>query len=222
MTDFTAARRSMVDGQVRTSDVTDLRLIAALLEVPREHFVPRADAALAYLDRDIPLRAPGVSPGRYLLKPMVLAKMVQAANVRATDHVLDVGCTTGYSAALLGRLAGSVVALEEDPALAAAATENLKQLGSGKVEAVKGPLAQGFAPRAPYDLVFLDGASEIEPRSLFAQLRDQGRLVAVVGRPPAARAMLYRSVGADVSGWPVFDAAAPVLPGFAAPVEFVF
>ncbi len=222
MTDFAAARRSMVDGQVRTSDVTDLRIIAAMLELPRERFVSHQDAALAYLDRDIPLRAPGVAAGRRLLKPMVLAKMVQAAGVRPTDHVLDVGCATGYSAALLACLADSVVALEEDPTLAAAASENLKQLGRGKVEVVKGPLAQGFAPRAPYDVVFVGGASEIEPRSLFEQLKDQGRLVAVVGRPPAARAVLYRSVGGNVSGWPVFDAAAPILPGFAAPVEFVF
>jgi protein-L-isoaspartate(D-aspartate) O-methyltransferase len=153
---------------------------------------------------------------------MVLAKMVQAAGVRATDHVLDVGCTTGYSAALLGRLAGSVIALEEDAVLAAAARENLKAIDASKVEVVTGPLAQGFRPRAPYDLVFIDGASEIEPRSLFEQLRDQGRLIAVVGRPPAARAVLYRSAGGDVSGWPVFDAAAPILPGFTAPVEFVF
>ncbi len=222
MTDFAAARRSMVDSQVRTSDVTDLRIIAAMLELPRERFVPQSDAALAYLDRDIPLRAPGVAPGRCLLKPMVLAKMLQAAGVRASDHVLDVGCTTGYSAALLARLAGSVIALEEDPALAAAAGENLKAMGGGKVEVVKGPLAQGFAPRTPYDLVFIDGASEIEPRSLFDQIKDQGRLIAVVGRPPAARAVLYRSVGGDVSGWPVFDASAPILPGFAAPAEFVF
>ena len=106
MTDFAAARRSMVDGQVRTSDVTDLRIIAAMLELPRERFVPGSDAALAYLDRDIPLRAPGTGAGRCLLKPMVLAKMVQAASVRATDHVLDVGCATGYSAALLARTRG--------------------------------------------------------------------------------------------------------------------
>jgi protein-L-isoaspartate(D-aspartate) O-methyltransferase len=222
MTDFAAARRSMVDGQVRTSNVTDLRIVAAMLELPREQFVPQAQAALAYLDRDIPLRVPGASPGRCLLKPMVLAKMVQAAGVRATDHVLDVGCTTGYAAALLARLAGSIVGLEEDAALAAAAGENLGKEGRGNVEVVKAPLAQGFPPRAPYDLVFIEGASEIEPRSLFHQLKDQGRLIAIVGRPPATRAILYRSVAGDVSGWPVFDAAAPLLPGFAAPVEFVF
>ena len=134
MTDFAAARRSMVDGQVRTNDVTDLRIIAAMLELPRERFVPQSEAALAYLDRDIPLRAPGTGAGRCLLKPMVLAKMVQAASVRATDHVLDVGCATGYSAALLARLAGSVIALEEDAVLAAAARENLKAIGAGKVE----------------------------------------------------------------------------------------
>jgi protein-L-isoaspartate(D-aspartate) O-methyltransferase len=222
MTDFAAARRSMVDGQVRTSNVTDLRIIAAMLELPRERFVAERDAALAYADRDLPLRAIGAEPGRCLLKPMVVAKMVQAAEVRATDHVLDVGCATGYSAALLARLVGSVVALEEDAALAAAARKNLAGVGGAKLEVVTGPLAQGYAPRSPYDLVFVDGATEVEPRSLFGQLKDQGRLIAVVGRPPATRAVLYRCVGGNVSGWPVFDASAPVLPGFTAPAEFVF
>src|SRR5438876_2619839 len=189
MTDFAAARRMMVDGQVRTSDVTDPRIIVAMLELPRERFVAQANADLAYLDLDAPVaRAPRGGGGGRLLEPMVLAKMVQAAAVRAADHVLDVGCATGYSSALLARLAGSVIALEEDAVLAAAARENLKAIGAGKVEMVTGPLAQGFRPRAPYDLIFVDGASEIEPRSLFEQLKDQGRLIAVVGRPPAARA----------------------------------
>src|SRR5262245_30738800 len=116
MTDFAAARRIMVDSQVRTNDVTDLRIIAIMLELSRERFVPEAQTNLAYIDGEIPLV--GSAAGRRMLKPMVLARMVQVAAVRATDHVLDVGCATGYSAALLGRLVGSVVALEEDAALA--------------------------------------------------------------------------------------------------------
>jgi protein-L-isoaspartate(D-aspartate) O-methyltransferase len=119
MTDFAAARRMMVDGQVRTSDVTDLRIVAAMLELPRERFVPEAKADLAYLDFDIVVKeATAGAPARRLLKPMVLAKMIQAAEVGASDRVLDVGCATGYSSALLSRLAASVVALEEDAALA--------------------------------------------------------------------------------------------------------
>src|SRR5262247_3875199 len=119
MTDFAAARRMMVDGQVRTSDVTDPRLQAAMLEVPRERFLPDAQAGLAYLDLDVPVMAAGEGGvPRCLLKPMVLAKLLQAAEVGADDHVLDVGCATGYSSAILVKLARSVVALEEDARLA--------------------------------------------------------------------------------------------------------
>jgi protein-L-isoaspartate(D-aspartate) O-methyltransferase len=223
MTDFAAARRMMVDGQVRTSDVTDLRIVAAMLELPRERFVPEAKADLAYLDFDIAVKeaSPG-EPARRLLKPMVLAKMVQAAEVDASDRVLDVGCATGYSSALLSRLAHSVDALEEDEALARLARENLKAVGAGNVTVVTGPLTQGWPAAAPYDVIFVNGATEIAPHELARQLKAGGRLVAVLGHAPAAQAMLYRCVGGDISGWPIFDAAAPVLPGFAAPPAFVF
>jgi protein-L-isoaspartate(D-aspartate) O-methyltransferase len=221
MTDFAAARRMMVDGQVRTSDVTDPRIIAAMLELPRERFVPAANAGLAYLDFDVPVaQAPGGE--RRLLKPMVLAKMVHAAAVGAADRVLDVGCATGYSSALLSRLAAFVVALEEDAALARLAAANLGEFAADKATVVTGALTQGWPPHAPYDVIFLNGASEIVPRALFAQLKEQGRLVAVIGRAPSCRAMLYRSIGGDVSAWPVFDASAQMLPGFAAPAQFVF
>ncbi len=123
MIDFAAARRMMVDGQVRTADVTDLRLLAAMGDVPRERFVPASKAELSYLDLDLP--AGEGRAGRCLLKPMVLAKLIQPADIAATDHVLDVGCATGYSSALLAQLAGSVVALEEDRALARAAEQAL-------------------------------------------------------------------------------------------------
>jgi protein-L-isoaspartate(D-aspartate) O-methyltransferase len=221
MTDFAAARRMMVDGQVRTSDVTDLRIIAAMLELPRERFVSAADAGLAYLDLDVPVAK---ASARRLLKPMVLAKMVQAAAIKAGDRVLDVGCATGYSSALLARLAHEVVALEEDPALARLADENLKAVGASNVTAVTGALTEGWRTLAPYDVIFVNGATEVVPDTLCHQLSDGGRLVAVVGRAPSSRAMLYRSVGRDkeASGWPIFDATAPLLPGFAKPPAFVF
>jgi protein-L-isoaspartate(D-aspartate) O-methyltransferase len=223
MIDFAAARRMMVDGQVRTSDVTDLRIIAAMLEVPRERFMPEGKADLAYLDLDVPVtRAkPGAEPRR-LLKPMVLAKMVQAAAVTAGDRVLDVGCATGYSSALLARLARLVVALEQDAELARFARENLHASVPGNVTVVSGPLTDGWQPAAPYDVIFVNGAVEGRPEALSSQLRDGGRLVAVVGRAPVGRAMLYRAVRGDVTGWPIFDAAAALLPGFAAPPAFVF
>jgi protein-L-isoaspartate(D-aspartate) O-methyltransferase len=217
MIDFAAARRMMVDGQVRTSDVTDLRIIAAMLEFPRERFVPETKADLAYLDLDVPVDA-----GRRLLKPMVLAKMLQAAAVKADDRVLDVGCATGYSSAILARLAHSVVALEEDPALAGKAVENLAAIGASNVTVVTGPLTQGRQGGVPYDVIFVNGATEVVPRALCSQLAERGRLVVVFGCAPLGRAMLYRAVGGDVSGWPIFDAAAPLLPGFAATPAFVF
>jgi protein-L-isoaspartate(D-aspartate) O-methyltransferase len=223
MMDFAAARRMMVDGQVRTSDVTDLRIIAAMLELPRERFVPDTQAGLAYLDLDVPaVRAAPGEPARRLLKPMVLSKMVQAAAIKAGDRVLDVGCATGYSSALLARLAHDVVALEEDPALAKLAGDNLKAVSASNATVVAGPLVEGYPPKAPYDVVFVNGASEIVPQKLCAQLKDGGRLLVVLGRAPNGKAMVYRSVAGDVSGWPIFDAAAPLLPGFAAPPAFVF
>ena len=223
MTDFAAARRMMVDSQVRTNDVTDPRIIAAMLELPRERFVPQTKADLAYLDFDAPVtEAAHGKPARRLLKPMVLAKLVQAAALQASDHVLDVGCASGYSSALLARLARSVIALEEDEALFRLARENLKAVGADNVAVAAGPLTQGCQATAPYDVIFLNGASEVAPDALCRELKAGGRLVAVVGRAPTAQAMLYRSVGGDVSAWPIFDAAAPVLPGFAAPPAFVF
>src|SRR5438067_4464717 len=160
MTDVAEMRRAMVDGQVRTNDVTDPRLLAALLDVPREHFVPAAHRALAYLDRDIPV---GDGPGwsaRCLLKPMVFAKLVQAANVHDCDRVLDVGIASGYSAAILGRLAASVVALDEDPSLAKLAAETLTAIGAPNVQVVTAALAAGWPDGGPYDVIVLEGSVE--------------------------------------------------------------
>jgi protein-L-isoaspartate(D-aspartate) O-methyltransferase len=218
MADYAQARRVMVDRQVRTADVTDLRIISALLDVPRELFVPAARRAVAYLDLDVPVN----ESGRALLKPMVFAKFVQAAGITDTDRVLDVGCATGYSAAVLGKLAGSVVALEEDAALARGAAEVLAQTGAANVSVVSGAFAAGWAESAPYDVIVLEGAAELIPDSLLSQLKDGGRLVAVVRSSPMGRATLYRRAGGHATAQPVFDAAAPLLPGFAKPAAFVF
>jgi protein-L-isoaspartate(D-aspartate) O-methyltransferase len=223
MVDFAAARRMMVDGQVRTSDVTDPGLISAMLDVPRERFVPPEKADLAYLDRDLAVADQGYGHApRCLLKPMVFAKLVQAAEIDESDHVLDVGCAAGYSAAVLARLARSVVALEEEASLANRATELLASLGATNVSVVNGPLSQGWPGRAPYDVIVLNGASGIIPHGLCKQLKDGGRLVGVFGDSRAGKAMLYLSDHGEVSGRPVFDAAAPLLPGFAEPRAFVF
>ena len=217
MTDFAQARRMMVDGQIRTSDVTELNVLAAFNEVPREHFVPERWQAIAYLDRDVPV---GESGARCLLKPMVLAKLVQAAAVGEGDRVLDVGCATGYSSAILSKLSQLVVALEEDDALAASARRALG--GVGNIRVVSGKLTDGWPREAPYDVILLDGSTEVPPQRLLDQLADGGRLVAVVGCAPIGRGTVYRRSGVHVSAHPEFDAVAPLLPGFSKPPAFVF
>jgi protein-L-isoaspartate(D-aspartate) O-methyltransferase len=220
MIDSAAARRMMVDGQVRTADVTDMRLLAAMLDVPRELFVPEESAALAYLDLDAPVTE--TRPPRRLLKPMVLAKLIQAAEVTERDRVLDVACATGYSSALLARLAAAVFALEEDAALARQAKRTLAEIGATAVTVVTGALSSGWPAAKPYDVILLNGATEVVPERLVGQLAEGGRLVCVLGSGPAGKAMLYRRVQGDVSPRPIFDAAAPLLPGFAKPQAFVF
>ncbi|MDI3471428.1 MAG: Protein-L-isoaspartate O-methyltransferase [Pseudolabrys sp.] len=212
MSDFAAARRFMVDGQVRTNDVTDLRIIGAMLDLPRERFV---DPKLAYLDLDV-----AVAPSRRMLKPMVLAKLIQAAGIDGIDRVLDVGCATGYSSALLGRLAGEVIGLEESDALAKAATQNLRDAANVKV--VTGAFRDGWAAAAPYNVILVNGAVEIVPKTLCGQLADGGRLVCIYGSGPAGKATLYLRAGAEVGSRPLFDAAAATLSDFVKPPAFVF
>jgi protein-L-isoaspartate(D-aspartate) O-methyltransferase len=214
MADFAALRRMMVDGQVRTADVTDRPLIQAMLDVPRERFLPPAQAGLAYLDLDLPVGA------RRLLKPMVLAKMLQALDLSAGIRALDVGCATGYAAAVMARLGASVVAQEEDPGLVAQAKANLA--GLGNVAVVEGRLAEGHAPRAPYDVILVEGAVELDPDRLCRQLADGGRLICILGAGPAAKVTMFRRDADDITPRIIFDAAGPALPGFAKPTSFAF
>jgi protein-L-isoaspartate(D-aspartate) O-methyltransferase len=153
---------------------------------------------------------------------MVLAKLIHIADIAATDHVLDVGCATGYSTALLTHLAGSVIGLEEDAILARHAADAVSWAGLPIAKIVTGPLARGCAAEGPFDVIVLQGSAEVVPTVLFDQLKSGGRLVCVLGRGPEGKAMLYRRVDGDLSGRPAFDAAAGPLPGFAKPPEFVF
>jgi protein-L-isoaspartate(D-aspartate) O-methyltransferase len=217
MFDAATARRHMVDRQIRTADVTNPRLIAAMETVPRELFVPPSLAAQAYLDGDIAL-----SEGRALLRPRVLAKLIQGAGLRAGEHVLDVGCGTGYSSAVLSHMGASVVALEGDAELAGRAEAALAAAGAKDVVLAIGPLTHGWPAAALYDFILLDGAIEIVPKALGQQLKSSGRLAAILGTGPAAKAMIYHVIEGQLVGRPIFDAGGPLLPGFAAPPAFVF
>jgi protein-L-isoaspartate(D-aspartate) O-methyltransferase len=231
MVDFRAARRAMVDGQIRTNGVTNLDLIGAMLDVPREAFVPERQTAVAYLDRDLPLPSRSGAP-RYLIKPEVTAKLIQAADVMPQDRVLVVGAATGYSAAIVSRLAASAVALEEDAGLAETAQANLRHLGVANATVVTGSLCAGWPAAAPYDVILVAGGVETVPQALFDELSAGGRLIAVVyeggGDAPGpvdgkvGKATLYREVKGEVGGRTLFDASAPLLPGFAKARAFVF
>jgi protein-L-isoaspartate(D-aspartate) O-methyltransferase len=219
MIDFAAQRTKMIESQVRTEDVTDRAVIAAMGTVPREKFVPPRLAVLAYIDQDLAIAGMGMG-GRFLMKPATLARLLQAADVRASDRVLDVGCGLGYAAAVLSHLAAGVVALEEDAALVAGASEQLR--GVKNVEVVEGRLEEGHKAGAPYDLILVEGAVEVVPPALLDQIGEGGRLIAVVGYGRAATATLFTKTEGDVGDRPAFDADVPPLPGFRRPKTFVF
>jgi protein-L-isoaspartate(D-aspartate) O-methyltransferase len=221
MSDSSTARQKMVDGQVRPSDVTDLRIIDAMLAVPREPFVPESRRALAYLDLDLEVSEAAV-PKRFLIKPVVIAKMLQAAEIKDTDSVLVVGCATGYSAAVAAKLAGMVTATESDPSLATKAGALLAQLGCSNVSVGNAPAAEGNPSNAPYDVIVLDGATEIVPERLYRQLRDGGRLVGVFAINLPQRAMIVTHSHADFGSRALFDTTAPILPGLERVPAFVF
>lgn len=223
MIDFEQLRRGMVDSQVRPNDVTDPRLIEAMLELPRERFVPEARKSFAYLDDDLVVReAAAGKPARYLLEPMVLAKLIQALEVTSGSHVLDVGSATGYSAAVLGRLAGGVIALEGEDELASRARKTLAELRIANVTIVPGSLPAGWPVKAPYDVILLNGSVEVVPDALLSQLKEGGCLGAVVRTGVLSRAILHVKSGGVISRRPLFTAAAPPLAGFEAPRGFVF
>jgi protein-L-isoaspartate(D-aspartate) O-methyltransferase len=219
MEDFAAARRKMVDSQLRTENVTDNEVLEAMGDVPRELFVPAAQRPLAYIDSDIALKD---SPPRYLMRAAPLARMLQLAEVVQTDRALVIGVGTGYAAAVLAGLAASVVALESDTSLAEQAKRNLADLGIRNVEVTVGSLEAGYAAGAPYDLILVDGAVETLPEALFDQIGEGGRLVAVIGYGRTGTATLFTRSDRQVGRRAAFDAGIPPLPGFRKPEVFVF
>ena len=222
MTDFSELRVKMVDGQLRTTDVTNLRLLSAMLEVPREAFVPESRRALAYIDENILISDQGAQTARYLMKPSPLGKLIQLAEVGPRDKVLDVGAGTGYAAAVLSRLARSVVALECDDSLADKAAATLAGLGCENVSVVRGPLPAGYKEGAPYDALLVGGSVDELPETLIEQLAEGGRLVVVEGRGNAASARIYLKSNGIATGRRVFNAAVKPLPGFERAPAFEF
>ncbi|WP_271896167.1 protein-L-isoaspartate O-methyltransferase family protein [Candidatus Phyllobacterium onerii] len=214
---FEDLRIKMVDNQLRTTDVTDKPLLQAFLDVPREKFVPSFRMPLAYIDDDVL-----VADGRYLMEPSPFAKMAQLANIQPEDAVLDIGCATGYSSAVLSRVARSVVAVECDAELAGQAVSNLASLGFDNVVVVNAPLQGGHASEAPYDVVLIEGSVDHVPASLFDQLKNGGRLVVVEGAGNSGKSMIYVKNDGIVSGRRAFNSAVKALPGFKKIAEFEF
>ena len=211
----------MVDGQVRPSDVTDLGVIEAMLEVPREAFVREDQRSLAYLDLDLDVSGGGPAK-RFLIKPAVTAKMLQAADIGETDTVLVVGCATGYMAALAAKLAGRVIATEPDPSLVAKANDIFAKLGLANATAKTAPVPEGDSANAPFDVILLNGAAEIIPDGILTQLKENGRLVGTFATTKPPRAMIVTRSHGDFGYRTLFDAAIPLLPGLERPPAFVF
>jgi protein-L-isoaspartate(D-aspartate) O-methyltransferase len=215
---FGAARSHMIESQLRPNKVSDDRVLAAFGRVRRELFVPERLCPVAYVDEDLPLGG-----GRYLMAPMVAGRLLQAAAISRTDTILIVGAGTGYEAALTAMIGHSVTAVEEDPDLARRARAALVDHAIASVNIVEGPLAQGYPPRAPYDVMLFGGAVAEMPSEIASQLAENGRLLAVV--KPAdgvGRATLTTRTGGLLARRVIFDAAIPLLPGFHAKPAFVF
>lgn len=213
------SRQNMLDNQVLTNNVTEPRLVEALASLPREKFVPAAYHPVAYADGDIPL--PG-NTGRVILEPMILARMIQSADVRPSDKVLVIGAERGYACAVLSKLAREVYAIEEDELLAAKANSTLKELGVHNVNITIGGLSDGYAQEKPYDVIFINGGAEELPEAITDQLRDGGRLVAVLSESGVGHVSVIRRSGVYHSYHSVCDTAPRVLPGFGKRPSFVF
>ena len=209
--DFQAARRNMIDCQVLPNRVTDQRVISAMADLPREAFVPEGKRAIAYVDEALP-----VGGGRYMMEPMITARLLQAAHIGPEDLVLCIGCGMGYTPALLSRLANTVVAVESDKALAKKAQEAISTQGIDTVAVIDGKMANGYPKQAPYNVIFFDGAVPQIPEKIEKQLAEGGRLVAVCSTPGRmlGRAILATRYGDTVSRRDLFDAGTPDLPGF--------
>ncbi len=217
MTDRSEARENMIEGQVRTNDVTDSRIIDVMGRLPRESFVPKSKQSLAYMGKNLEIR-----DGRYLMGPRAFSKLAQEAKVQETDLVLVIGCGAGYATAVLAEIADSVVAVESDETLAEQASARLSELGIDNVAVITGPLPNGLPDQGPYDVIFFDGAIPERCAAIEDQLKEGGRMVAIIQEGPVGRAHLIERVSGRMTELTCFDASVPNLPGFEKEREFVF
>lgn len=215
MQDFATRRTMMVDTQVRPNDVTKFPIIEAMLAVPREDFVPPARREAAYIGENVPL-----APGRVLLEPRSFAKMLDALDIQPTDLVLDVGCGLGYSSAVIARMAEAVVALEEGD-MATLAEAALARAGADNAAVVAAPLIAGADKHGPYDAILLEGGVEAVPAAILGQLKEGGRIAAIFMQGALGVARIGRKIDGTIAWRDIFNAAAPVIPGFVAEKEFV-
>ncbi len=215
MTDYTARRLIMVDTQIRPSDVTKFPVIDAMLAVPREAFVPHTLREAAYMGENLPL-----APGRVLLEPRTLAKICDLLDLRPDEALLDLGCGLGYSAAVLARMAGAVVAVEDLPGMAGEAEALLAEHGADNATVIEAPLSEGAPRHGPYDVIVIEGGVETIPQALWEQLRPGGRIAALFMRGALGTVRIAHRTPAGLSWRDVFNAAAPVMPGFALKREF--
>jgi protein-L-isoaspartate(D-aspartate) O-methyltransferase len=215
---YALARRKMVENQLRTNQIEDARVIAAMGRIPREMFVPPALKGLAYIDEDLPL-----GNGRNLMEPLVLARVLQVASIGPGDVVLDVGCGNGYNAAVMSQLASTVIALESDPDLVAESSRLFAELELDNVVVVEGPLREGYPKAGPYDVITFGGAVAEVPGVIINQLAPAGRIVAVIAqRPKIGRIKVITRSKSGVLQTEAFDAFTPLLPGFEPVSKFTF
>jgi len=224
MTELAVQRANMVESQVRPSDVTDRRIVRAMGALPRERFVADEARAVAYMDQDVPAKG-GAARGRaarMMLAPRALAKLVQLADLDAGERVLDVGCASGYSTALLAQLAGKVIGLEADAGMADAARSLIAELKLTNAQIETGALSEGARRHAPFDAILLQGCIPEAPGGLLGQLKPGGRLVAILADGTFGKATIWRRSGESADMRPMFDAGGPALPGFERKTAFVF
>lgn len=217
MPDYVARREAMVDTQVRPSDVTRLPIIEALLSVPREAYVPANLRDAAYIGENLPL-----APGRTLLEPRSFAKMLEAVDIGPGDLVLDLGAGFGYSSAVMARMADAVIAVEEDAGMASEAEAALAEHGADNVAVERAALTEGAPQHGPYDVIVVEGAVEHLPEAILAQLKEGGRIVALFSEGSLGVARIGYKVEGAVTWRFLFNAGAPVLPGFAREPAFEF